>query len=80
MNKNMERREKVNALRELAVNSGRNISMDPDRWGEHMLDSLEVSLGKFLQQIPGELKDELEDAYIGKYTSREDKCCRACCL
>lgn len=65
--KNMERREKVNALRELAVNSGRNISMDPDRWGEHMLDSLEISLGKFLSQIPDELKDELEDAYIGKY-------------
>lgn len=63
----MDRREKVNALRELAVNSGRNISMDPDRWGEHMLDSLEISLGKFLQQIPDELKDELEDAYIGKY-------------
>lgn len=63
----MERREKVNALRELAVNSGRNISMDPDRWGEHMLDSLEISLGKFLSQIPDELKDELEDAYIGKY-------------
>ena len=65
--KNMERREKVNALRELAVNSGRNISMDPDRWGENMLDSLEISLGKFLSQIPDELKDELEDAYIGKY-------------
>lgn len=63
----MERREKVNALRELAVNSGRNISMDPDRWGENMLDSLEISLGKFLSQIPDELKDELEDAYIGKY-------------
>ena len=63
----MERREKVNALRELAVNSGRNISMDPDRWGENILDSLEISLGKFLSQIPDELKDELEDAYIGKY-------------
>lgn len=63
----MDRREKVNALRELAVRSGRNISMDPDRWGEHMLDSLEISLGKFLQQIPDELKDEMEDAYIEKY-------------
>lgn len=63
----MERREKVNALRELAVKSGRNISMDPDRWGEHMLDSLEIGLGKFLSQIPDELKDEMEDAYIEKY-------------
>ncbi len=39
----MERRAKVNAVRDLAVRSGRMISMDPDRWGEHMLDSLELA-------------------------------------
>lgn len=63
----MERRAKVNAVRDLAVRSGRMISMDPDRWGEHMLDSLEVGLQKFLAQLPEEVRDEYEDKYIEKY-------------
>jgi hypothetical protein len=63
----MERREKVNACRDLAVRSGRNISMDPDRWGEHMLNSLEIGLQKFLDQLPEEVRNEYEEKYIEKY-------------
>lgn len=63
----MERREKVNACRDLAVRSGRNISMDPDRWDEHMLNSLEIGLQKFLNQLPEEVRDEYEEKYIEKY-------------
>lgn len=63
----MERREKVNACRELAVSSGRMISMDPDRWGENMLDSMEIGLQKFLERLPEEVRSDYEDKYIGKY-------------
>ena len=63
----MERRAKVNACRELARRSGQMISMDPDRWGENMLDSLESSLQKFLAQLPEEVRDDYEDRYIEKY-------------
>jgi hypothetical protein len=63
----MERREKVNAVRELAVRSGRMISMDPERWGEHHLNVLESELQEFLAQLPEEVRDEYEDKYIGKY-------------
>lgn len=63
----MERRAKVNAVRELAVRSGRMISMDPDRWGENLLDGLESELQEFLAQIPEEMQSEYEDKYIAKY-------------
>lgn len=63
----MERREKVNAVRELAVRSGRYISFDPDRWGEDILDSLEVGLREFLGKLPEEVRDDYEDRYIEKY-------------
>lgn len=63
----MERREKVNACRELARRSGQGISMDPERWGEHMLDSMESGLTQFLGQLPEEVRDEYEDRYIEKY-------------
>ena len=63
----MERRAKVNACRELARRSGQMISMDPDRWGENMLDSMEVSLSEFLAKLPEEVRDEYEDKYIDKY-------------
>ena len=63
----MERREKVNAVRELAVRSGQNISFDPDRWGENMLDNLEVGLREFLGKLPEEVRDDYEDRYIEKY-------------
>lgn len=63
----MERREKVNALKDLARRSGQGISMDPDRWGENMLDSLESGLSRFLEQLPEEVRAEYEDRYIEKY-------------
>ena len=63
----MERRRKVNACRELAIASGRMVSMDPERWGEHMLDSLESGLAGFLSQLPEDVRDEYEDKYIAKY-------------
>lgn len=63
----MERMEKVNACRSLAIRSGQGISMDPDRWGEHMLDSMESGLQSFLSQLPEEVRDEYEDRYIEKY-------------
>lgn len=63
----MERREKVNALKKLAVESGRNISMDPERWGEHMLDSLESGLQDFLGKLPEEVRADYEGGYIAKF-------------
>ena len=64
----MERRAKVNAISALAKRSGQMISMDPDRYGEHMLDSLECELQRFLAQLPEEVRDHYEDAYIAKYS------------
>ena len=63
----MERREKVNACKELARRSGQGISMDPDRWGEHMLDSMEQGLQDFLAQLPEDVRDTMEERYIEKY-------------
>lgn len=62
------RREKVNAISELAKRAGQMISMDPDRYGEHMLDSLECELNNFLAQLPEDVRDHYEDAYISKYS------------
>lgn len=61
------RREKVNACKDLARRSGQFISFDPDRWGENMLDSMESGLSSFLSQLPEEVRDDYEDAYISKY-------------
>ena len=63
----MERREKVNACKELARRSGQGISMAPDRWGEHMLDSMEQGLQDFLAQLPEDVRDTMEDRYIEKF-------------
>ena len=63
----MERRAKVNACRELARRSGQMISMDPGRWGENMLDSMESGLTHFLEQLPEEVRNEYEERYIEKY-------------
>lgn len=63
----MERRAKVNACRELAIASGRNVSFDPERWGENMLDSMESGLSEFLGKLPEEVRGDYEDRYIEKY-------------
>lgn len=41
--------------------------MDPQRWGENMLDSMEKGLQEFLSQLPEEVRDDYEDKYIEKY-------------
>lgn len=64
----MERRAKVNACSGLARRSGQGISMDPDRWGENMLDSMEKGLQEFLPQLPEEVRNDYEDKYIAKYS------------
>ena len=64
----MERRAKVNAVSALAKRAGQMISMDPYRYGEHMLDGLESELQHFLAQLPEEVRDHYEDAYISKYS------------
>ena len=63
----MERRAKVQACKDLAVASGRMISMDPGRWGEHQLDAMESELSGFLGRLPEEVRDEYEDRFIAKY-------------
>lgn len=63
----MERREKVNACKDLARRSGQGISMYPDCWGEHMLDSMEQGLQEFLAKLPEDVRDTMEDRYIEKY-------------
>lgn len=63
----MERRAKVNACKELARRSGQNISFDPDRWAENMLDGMEQGVRAFLEQLPEDVRDEYEEKYIEKY-------------
>ena len=61
------RRAKVEACKELARRSGQMISMDPDRWGEHQLDSMESELSVFLAKLPEDVRDDYEDRFIEKY-------------
>ena len=63
----MERRAKVNECRELARRSGQGISFDPERWGEHMLDSMENGLQAFLEKLPEDVRSDYENGYIAKY-------------
>lgn len=63
----MERREKVNACKELAKRSGQWTSFDPERHAEVMLDSMESGLSEFLNQLPEEVRDDYEDRYIEKF-------------
>ena len=63
----MERREKVNACKELAKRSGQLTSFDPERHAEVMLDEMENGLRNFLFQLPEEVRDDYEDRYIEKF-------------
>ena len=63
----MERREKVNACKELAKRSGQWTSFDTERHAEVMLDSMESGLSEFLNQLPEEVRDDYEDRYIEKF-------------
>ena len=64
----MERRNSVNQIKSLAYSAGRNISMDPERYGEHMLDALEQELQVFMAKLPEEVREHYEAAYIEKYS------------
>lgn len=64
----MERRESVNKIKELAYRAPQGISHDPERFGEHLLDSLEVELQNFLGKLPNEVHAQYESAYIEKYS------------
>lgn len=61
------RREKVEACKELARRAGQMISMDPERYGETMLDSMEAELSAFLSKLPEDVRDVYEDRFIEKY-------------
>ncbi len=61
-------RESVLAIKDLAYRAGWGISMDPQRYGEHLLADLDNGLTEFLTQIPEELRDEYEKRYIEKYS------------
>jgi hypothetical protein len=63
----MERREKVNACKELAKRSGQWTSFDPERHAEVMLDDMESGLRIFLDALPEEVRDDYEDRYIEKF-------------
>lgn len=63
----MERREKVNACKELAKRSGQWTSFDTERHAEVMLDSMESGLQEFLGKLPEEVRDDYEDRYIEKF-------------
>ena len=63
----MERREKVNACKELAKRSGQWTSLDPERHAEVMLDEMECGLRTFLDALPEEVRDDYEDRYIEKF-------------
>lgn len=63
----MERREKVNACKELAKRSGQWTSFDTERHAEVMLDDMENGLSEFLNQLPEEVREDYEDRYIEKF-------------
>ena len=63
----MERREKVNACKELAKRSGQMTHFDPERYADVMLDEMEYGLRMFLDALPEEVRDDYEDRYIEKF-------------
>lgn len=65
----MERRNSVNQIKALAYSAGRTISMTPETFGEHLLDSLEQELQAFLAKLPEEVREHYEQAYIAKYST-----------
>lgn len=62
----MEIRKSVSELEQVAVNSCRLISMDPERMGHHICIECSEDLNEFLAKIPEELRAEYEAKYIRK--------------
>lgn len=60
-------RTSVLAIKELAYRAGRNISFDPEKFGEGLMKDLEYELNEFLQKIPEQFHEEYEKRYIEKY-------------
>jgi hypothetical protein len=60
-------RASVLAIKDLAYRAGRNISFDPERFGEGLMKDLEYGLNEFLQKIPEQFHEEYEKRYIEKY-------------
>lgn len=62
----MEIRKSVSELEQVAVNSCRLISMDPERMGHHICIECSEDLNEFLAKIPEELRAEYEAKYLQK--------------
>lgn len=60
-------RASVLAIKDLAYRAGRNISFDPEKFGEGLMKDLEYELNEFLQKIPEQFHEEYEKRYIEKY-------------
>lgn len=63
----MEIRKSVSELEQVAVNSCRCISLDPERMGHHICIECSEELNEFLAQIPEELRAEYEAKYLNKW-------------
>lgn len=63
----MEIRKSVSELEQVAVNSCRMISMDPERMGHHICMECSEDLNEFLANIPEELRAEYEAKYLNKW-------------
>lgn len=63
----MEIRKSVSELEQVAVNSCRLISMDPERMGKHICMECSEDLNEFLANIPEELQAEYEAKYLQKW-------------
>lgn len=61
-------RQSVLAVKDLANKAGQGISMDPERYGNSLLQDLESGLDTFLSKIPEEFRSEYEKRYIEKYS------------
>lgn len=61
-------KQSVLAVKDLAVMAGYGISMDPERYGNSLLQELDSGLDTFLSKIPVEFREEYEKRYIQKYS------------
>ena len=63
------RRNTVNAIKDIAYRACQHTSFDAETRGEQLMDSLEQELVSFLSQIPTELHEEYQAKYISLYSS-----------
>lgn len=60
-------RKSVEECREEARRAGQWISQDPQRYGEHLLASMDSELEEFLSEIPEEVRDIYEPRFVQHY-------------